>query len=258
MSDYVLTHRGDDAGRRRLAMLDAFHGPMTIGQLQAARIQPGWRCLEVGAGIGATTTWLAERVAPTGRVLAIDIETHWLESLRSEIIEVRQADITATTLPPDSFDLVLARMLLLHLPDPAQVCQQLLAATVPGGCLIIQDADFRPIALEDAADAEAEGLAVMNDTMRSAGIHLAFGPELETLLQVAGAHIVQVECEPSPGHGGEGAALITAVTLERFREGAVEAGASDEAITAAIAALQDQERNFIGPTQWIVRCQAPA
>ena len=205
-----------------MALLDEFHGPMTIRQLQAAHVRPGWQCLEVGAGTGALTAWLAERVAPTGRVLAIDIETHWLEPLSSEIVEIRQADITATRLPPNSFELVLARMLLLHLPDPAEACRQLLAATAPDGILIIQDADFSPISLRDATDLEADGLAVMEETMRAAGVHLALGPKLETLLQAVGARIAEVESEPSPGHGGEGAALITAMTLERFHRQAVE------------------------------------
>lgn len=116
-------------------------------------MRPGWRCLEVGAGTGALTAWLAERVAPGGRVLAIDIETHWLEPLRNDVIEVLQADITTTTLPRDTFDLTLARMLLLHLPEPAETCRQLVAATAPGGSLIIRDADFRPVAVADATDA---------------------------------------------------------------------------------------------------------
>ncbi len=132
-----------------MALLHEFHGPLTVAQLQAAAVKPGWRCLEVGAGTGTMTSWLAERVAPTGRVLALDLEIHWLDALQSEIVEVRQADITRTELPPHSFDLVLAQMLLLHLPDPGKTCRQLLHATAPGGQLIIHDADFTPVALED-------------------------------------------------------------------------------------------------------------
>jgi SAM-dependent methyltransferase len=257
MGGYVLAHRGDDAERRRMALLDEFHSPLTISQVKATSVRPGWRCLEVGAGTGAMTTWLAEQVAPTGRVLAMDLETHWLEPLRSELIEVRQADITATTLPERSFDLVLAQMLLLHLPDPAQTCRQLLAATVPGGRLVIHDADFRPVALQDASDAEAEGVAIMAATMRAAGVHLALGPELETLLKAAGAQVEHVESKLSLGRGGEPAAVITAITLERFRHRAINSDASDEAIGAAIGALRDPERTFTGPIRWVVRCSAP-
>jgi SAM-dependent methyltransferase len=200
------------------------------------------------------TSWLAERVAPTGHVLAMDLETHWLEPLQSEIVEVRQANITRTELPPNSFELVLAQMLLLHLPDPSQTCGQLLRATVPGGKLIIHDADFTPVAIQNATELEAAGVAVMRDTMRAASVHLALGPKLETMLRDAGAQIEHVESRPWVGRGGQTAALITAITLERFRDRALGVGASSRAIDAAIAALRDPERTFTGPTRWIVRC----
>lgn len=182
-----------------MALLHEFHGPPTVAQLEAAAVKPGWRCLEVGAGTGTMTSWLAERVASTGRVLALDLEIHWLDPLQSEIVEVRQADITRTELAPNSFDLVLAQMLLLHLPDPGQTCRQLLQATTPGSQLIIHDADFTPVALQDASPLEAAGIAVMADTMRASGVHLVLGPELETLLRDAGAQIDHVGAEPGTG-----------------------------------------------------------
>lgn len=253
---YVLAHGGDQAERLRLELLKRFHGPSTIRQLEAAGVSPGWRCLEAGAGTGATTTWLAERISPGGRVLAADLETEWLEPLQSETIEVRQGDVTAMELPPDTFDLVLARMLLLHLPDPAQACRQLVAAAAPGSTVIIQDADFTTVALQDATEAEAEGLEVMTKTMGAGGVHLALGPQLSDLLRAAGADVRDVESEPSPSRGGEPAALITAITLERFRPRAVIAGASSSAIDVAIATLNGSERSFTGPTQWTARCTA--
>jgi FkbM family methyltransferase len=35
-------------------------------------VRPGWNCLDVGANVGLVTVRLAERVGPTGRVLAIE------------------------------------------------------------------------------------------------------------------------------------------------------------------------------------------
>jgi hypothetical protein len=97
----------------------------------------------------------------------------------------------------------------------------------------------------------------MSETMRSAGVHLSLGPELETLLQAAGAQAEQGESDPATGHRAESAALITAITLERFRQRAVGDGASGEALDAAIGALLDPERVFTGPTRWVVRCHVP-
>jgi SAM-dependent methyltransferase len=256
MPDYVLAHQGAEAERQRLALLHEFHGPATVAQLEAAGVRPGWRCLEVGGGAGPITSWLAARLAPSGRLLALDLETHWLEPLQSEIVEVRQADITRTELPPSRFDLVVAQMLLLHLADPGQTCRQLVAATAPGGQLVIHDADFTAVALQDATDLETAGIAVMFDTMRAAGVHLALGPKLETLLGHAGARIDHVESRPGTGRAGCTAALITAITLERFRDRS--ANPASEALAAAIAALRDPERTFTGPTRWVARCHTPA
>jgi hypothetical protein len=46
MTDYVLAHHGDDAERQRMALLHEFHGPLTVAQLEAAAVKPGWRCLD--------------------------------------------------------------------------------------------------------------------------------------------------------------------------------------------------------------------
>jgi hypothetical protein len=95
----------------------------------------------------------------------------------------------------------------------------------------------------------------MTDTMRAAGVHLALGPELASLLRDAGATVEHVEAQPSAEHDSPIAAPITALTLERFRHRAPDAGPQRQAIEAAIAALRDPARAFNGPTRWIVRCR---
>jgi Methyltransferase domain len=51
------------------------------------------------------------------RVLAIDIDTRFVEPLAGDAIEVRRMDIRTDELPEREFDLVHARLLLEHLPD---------------------------------------------------------------------------------------------------------------------------------------------
>src|SRR5262245_47444537 len=45
---------------QRLRLLEAAADPFTQRCLQRLDIQPGWPCLEVGAGAGSIATWLAE------------------------------------------------------------------------------------------------------------------------------------------------------------------------------------------------------
>jgi SAM-dependent methyltransferase len=254
MAEYVLSHAGEERERERLELLERFHGPLTAAQLEGV-VRPGWRCLEAGAGGGGMTSWLAERVTPGGSVLAVDLETHWLERLRSETVEVRTLDITTEELPHNAFDLVLARMLLLHLRDPPAACRRLLASARKGATIIVHDADFAPVALADASAAEVEGLRTMTDTMTSAGVDLSLGPKLARLIESVGAEVVEVTSSPSPACGGELAAQIVAITIERFRERAESNGTRSTAIDAALGALHDPSRGFTGPTQWIVRAR---
>lgn len=66
MSEYVLASDTDDAEKRRMELLFAYHGALTIEALEASQVSRGWRCLEIGAGGGDITRWLADRVAPNG------------------------------------------------------------------------------------------------------------------------------------------------------------------------------------------------
>jgi SAM-dependent methyltransferase len=197
VTDYVLATEPDDVERRRMALLFAYHGGLTIEVLQAAGVRRGWRCLEIGAGGGDITRWLANRVAPGGSVVAVDLQTHWLEPLADEIVQVRRGDFGQLDLGQASFDLVVAQMLLLHLSNPAQACRRFVELTAPGGQIVIHDADFTALALADASTSEAAGLEVMVDVMGAAGIDVELGPKIVDLLRAAGATIEQVEKLPA-------------------------------------------------------------
>jgi SAM-dependent methyltransferase len=256
MARYVLAHGGEELEGQRMELLDRYHGPLTEEEVRAAGVGPGWRCLDVGAGSGAMTRRLASLVAPDGRVVAVDRETHWLEPLAGPLVEVLRADVVREALP-QGFDLVLAQMLVLHLPDPVAACRSLLAAARPGGWVVVHDADFGPVALPGGSEEEAAGLAAMTTVMRDGGVDLAFGPRLAEAMRAAGAHVEEERSAPGPRGGGSPGALICAITLQRFRGRALELGVRAQDLDAAIAALQDPGRDFVGPTCWVVRCRRP-
>jgi SAM-dependent methyltransferase len=169
------------------------------------------------------------------------------------VVEVRRGDFSQLDFSRASFDLVVGQMLLLHLPNPAEACRRFVELTAPAGQIVIHDADFTPLALDDATAHEAAGLAVMLDVMRAAGVDVALGPKVAGLLEAAGATIEQVETRPGDNReDGRIAREISAITLERFRHRTL---VSDKAIDAALAALRDPERPLTGPTRWAVRAR---
>jgi ubiquinone/menaquinone biosynthesis C-methylase UbiE len=79
------------------------------------RRRRGWRCLDVGAGAGSLGRWLAERVGPTGHVVAADIDPRFLGGLREPNVEVHRCDITRDAVEQNCYDLVHSRFLLMHM-----------------------------------------------------------------------------------------------------------------------------------------------
>lgn len=110
--------------------------------MEAVGLGPGWSVLEVGGGGGSIARWLSAQVGRTGRVLVTDIDTRFLDNLRDHTnIEVLKHDITREKLPANKFDLVHARLVLLHLTDREAALARMIASTKPGGWVMLEDYD---------------------------------------------------------------------------------------------------------------------
>src|SRR5262249_3142309 len=138
----------------RLTLLEQLYDP--VSRRRRGSIQPGWRCLEVGAGRGSMAVWLAEQVGPTGRVVAIDIDTRYLQKLELPNLEVFEHDILEDPLArlggAGSFDLVCSRLMLFHLIGRQEAAiGQMVKCLRPGGWLIDEDADWGTAAPVDPA-----------------------------------------------------------------------------------------------------------
>jgi precorrin-6B methylase 2 len=57
-------------------------------------VRQGARTLEVGCGNGSISAWLAKRVRPGGKAMAVDLDL-WLIDVRAANLELRQANIVA-------------------------------------------------------------------------------------------------------------------------------------------------------------------
>lgn len=155
-SRYLLDNATREAPAR-FAALSALFDPGTIRHLQGRGVGPGWYCLEVGGGSGSIATWLADRVGATGRVLATDIDPRFLESLNLPNLEVRRHDIAADPLPETAFDLVHARLVLMHLSEREKAMARMISALKPGGWLIDEEFDCFSL-LPDPANSPGEVL----------------------------------------------------------------------------------------------------
>ena len=203
MSDYLFGS-ADLLDEQRQAMqrcLDA----TTIAHLRRVGAGPGWRCLEVGAGGGSIATWLADCVGPTGHVLATDLDCSALRGTGQ--LEVRQHDIVADELPEAEFDLVHARLVLLHLPERRRALARMVRALRPGGHLLLGEFDctwMPTLATTDPGDAALfdrfhQGLCAL---LERAGADLRWGVHAYQAMLDHGLVDVDSHTSAEPWRGG--------------------------------------------------------
>jgi SAM-dependent methyltransferase len=122
---------------------EALFAPFGAAMLDAARLQPGERLLDVGCGHGTSTLEAAERVAPEGRVVGVDISAAMLEPAHQRAaaagldnVEFLQADAQVHRFEPASFDVVISRFGAMFFADPDDAFANLARALRPGGRLV--------------------------------------------------------------------------------------------------------------------------
>ena len=100
--------------------------------------------MEIGAGNGSLSQWLAQRVGATGQVIATDIRTDLMRGIAGGNLEVRKFDIVHDEPPGPPFDLVAIRAVLHHLPERRAIVGKVAGWLKPGGWLFIQEPNFYP------------------------------------------------------------------------------------------------------------------
>lgn len=196
-TDYLLENRKAEAAQR-FAALSAMFDPVTLRQFDACGMAEGWHCWEVGAGGSALVRTLARRVGPSGHVLATDIDASWAREAASANVEIRTHDVLDP--PPDeAFDLVHARLVLVHVPERERALRNMVRALKPGGWLVIEDADpaLQPLSCIDV-HGPAQVLANkirqgFRSLLSNRGADLCFGRKLPRLFREAGMAEIAAE-----------------------------------------------------------------
>jgi SAM-dependent methyltransferase len=222
--------RGDLRMRQRIsrahyATLGDLFNPSTFRRIDALGIRPGWRCWEVGAGGPTGPAWLARRVAPGGYVLATDIDVAALQGAAEPGFEVLRHDVAAERAPAAGFDLVHARLVVMHLADRGAALAAMTGALRPGGWLLLEDADLslQPLACPDETG-PAEQLAnkIRRASVGLRGDNLAFGRTLPRLLR--GAGLTEIGADAYLPIAGPDSARLEQTMIERQRDRLLAAG----------------------------------
>ncbi|MDX1395889.1 MAG: methyltransferase domain-containing protein [Gemmatimonadota bacterium] len=214
--------------RARLGALEAVFDPCSRRCIEEIDPQPGWRCLEVGAGGGSMTEWLCSVVGSEGSVVATDVETKFVSAIEAPNLEVREHDIVSDPLEMGSFDLIHTRAVLDHLPERDAVIARLVDALRPGGWLVVLGGDFSTVRATSlsAPDAEFfdEAFATVVDAGRAVGFDPRYGRRLGAALREAGLREVSVEGSIFEWDARHPLARLYSLTFQRLTPLVLETG----------------------------------
>jgi SAM-dependent methyltransferase len=118
----------------------AYTRPLTDLLLDAARVAPGMRVLDLASGSGEPALALARAVGPSGNVIASDISEAMLELVLNRAqghglhtAAARLADAEALPFANASFDRVTSRLGIMHVPDAGRALKEARRVLTPHG-----------------------------------------------------------------------------------------------------------------------------
>jgi len=233
MPGYVLDHhnRGE---RARLELMSSLLDPMHRRHIEELGIGPGANTLEVGAGNGTISAWLAQRVGPDGRAVAVDLDLSLIDQSAPNL-EVRQADICRAPVEPRRFDLVTARAVLHHVSDLDAALRNLVASARPAGAVLLIEPDFLPVSIAEPANVRAfwEGWLAWS---RARGIDYMVGRKLPGKLAALGVEQLHGVADTELYRGGSPWARYWEETIAELRGSLIESGALEAASIDAFLA----------------------
>ena len=180
----------------------------TERMLEGVGVAPGWHVLDVAAGTGDQSILAAQRVGPSGSVLATDISASMLavaaETARAQGLDniaTRTADASSLDVGKQKFDAAICRFGLMFMPDLHQALVRIRHALKPGAKLG---------ALVWSTEARNPWIGLQTGLVREIGrvptplpslfrtVSLSDTPRLERAFTEAGFHDVNVSAVPVP------------------------------------------------------------
>ncbi|KAI9134337.1 class I SAM-dependent methyltransferase [Acaryochloris sp. CCMEE 5410] len=219
---YIFTETQYAQELERLQAIEKIFDPTSRQRLESTGMTTNWRCLEVGAGAGSITQWMASAVGENGQVVAVDLDTRFVANLAASNVEVLEGNIQQLPLDKQSFDLVHARYVLIHNPDAHAVLSKVLELVKPGGWIVLEEPDFaaaRAIAGEDATCQAVNNVNRAIEQMFTArGMDYSLGAKLPALIQAYDLQSFVVEVDTHLSQGGSGMATMMKMSTVQLAE----------------------------------------
>ena len=261
ISTYLLDNAAPQTSERFDA-LSTLYDRESLRHLEDRGVGPGWNCLEVGGGGGTIAAWLAARVGPTGHVLVTDLNPRFLDDSKFSNMEIRSHNIVTDPLPDAAFDLIHARLVLIHIPEREQVLARLAAALKPGGWIIEEEFDSQLLQydpLRMPGEVHLKTQEALFRLLDERGVERRWGRLVFGRMRAMGLVDVRAKAHLSMWHGGSAGASLTRANFEQLRDALITSGyVTREELEQDIARLDDPEFVTPSPIMWTTWGRRPA
>lgn len=142
MPENTYTFGRDELAARRMELLDEVFGPagdLVLRELAGGRREWG-TVLDLGCGPGLTTRRLADVLGPD-RLLGLDVAGTFLRIAGERVPEAAflSHDLNRLPYPAAPADLIYARYVLSHLPEPERHVAEWRSQLAEGGVLVVEE-----------------------------------------------------------------------------------------------------------------------
>jgi len=242
---YLFDNASREAGGRFFGLETALD-PTTFRHLSGRGVAPGWSCLEIGAGGGSVVRWLSRSVGEAGRVVATDLNLDWVDVGDARNVELRTHDVVRDPLPKAEFDLIHARLVLVHLPARDEVITKLVTSLRPGGWLVLEEfTGFLP-GIPGVPEPETDAEVCLNRVMQAVGDLLRdHGADTVTyprtlVRRLRSRGLTELGAEGTVIFGAQGVVDVHRANLRQVRDELVATGhASANDVDRALETLED-------------------
>jgi SAM-dependent methyltransferase len=256
---------------REQERLELMNGLINPGCLRALALEGERRVLDIGCGTALMARTIARALGSDARVVGVERSEEQLATARrsaaeageADLVELRAGDAVDLPLAEDergSFDLVHARFLLEHHPEPLAVVRAAVRAARPGGRIVLFDDDHDVLRTSPPTPAFAAAWEAYWRSYEDVGCDPLVGRHLVSLLVGAGASPQRNELVFYGGCAGDGRLRPLALNLCEVLRGAREQTLAGRRLPAADydAGVEELERWSLLPDAalWFPICMA--
>ncbi len=186
--------------RERLLLQCEIFKPEARWMLDQIGVGRDWWTIDMGCGPLGILDLLAESAGTGAEVIGLERDPAMLEFGRELMAERRldsvnliQGDARHTGLPPSSFDLAHARLLLVNVPQPEEVVFEMVGLTRPGGWVALEEVDWISWVCDPIHPAWSRLIEINAAIWRGRGMDVNIGRRLPRMLSQAG--LTDIRCK---------------------------------------------------------------